>query len=137
MKKSKQFDKSQPQVKKLAVEELSLIKEVDYIIDRSRNQDSRVVALGSLILFSTTTGDAWILDMNDDLALNLAKDGERLSFSITETRESFNIGWTAKFQINKNEFVVVEASGKIRTVFGYPTQEILNVMRQVKKRMSI
>ena len=137
MKKSKHFDKSQPQVKKLAVEELSLIKEVDYIIDRSRNQDSRVVALGSLILFSTTTGDAWILDMNDDLALNLAKDGERLSFSITETRESFNIGWTAKFQINKNEFVVVEASGKIRTVFGYPTQEILNVMRQVKKRMSI
>jgi len=137
MKKSKHFDKSQRQVTKLAVEELSLVKEVDYIIDRSRNQDSRVVALGSLILFSTITGDAWILDMKDDLALNLAVGGEKLSFEITETRESFNIGWTVKFQINENEFVVYEASGKIRTVFGYPTQEILNIMRQVKKRMSI
>lgn len=136
MKKPKDLNKSDIQMKALKVEELSLIKEVDYIIDRSRDCDSRVVALGSLILFSTVTGDAWILDMNDDLALNLAVGGEKLSFEITETHESFNIGWTAKFHINKNEFVVYEASGKIRAFIGYPTREILNMMRQVKSQMS-
>src|SRR5437588_10610984 len=39
-----------------------LADEVRYIQRRAADYDSRVVTIGQLILFSTKTGDAWLLD---------------------------------------------------------------------------
>src|SRR5215831_14306986 len=36
----------------------------------------RIVTIGQLLLFSTETGDAWLLDPADRLAARLARDGE-------------------------------------------------------------
>src|SRR6201982_4283446 len=49
-----------------------LADEVRYIQRRAANQDGRVVTLGRLILFSTKTGDAWLLDPADPLAARRA-----------------------------------------------------------------
>lgn len=73
--------------------QISITREVDYIIQRTQDNDARVVMLGSLVLFSTDTGDAWILDPQDNLALCLARDGERQLFTITETAANFGIEW--------------------------------------------
>jgi hypothetical protein len=47
-----------------------------YIQRRAADHDGRIVTLGQLILFSTKTGDAWLLDPADRLAARLARDGE-------------------------------------------------------------
>jgi hypothetical protein len=39
-----------------------LMDEVRYVQDRAAEHDSRVVTLPQLLLFSTQTGDAWLLD---------------------------------------------------------------------------
>jgi hypothetical protein len=39
-----------------------LADEVRYIQRRAADYDSRIVTIGQLILFSTKTGDAWLLD---------------------------------------------------------------------------
>ena len=52
-----------------------LLDEVRYIQQRAAVHDGRLVTLGQLILFSTETGDAWLLDTEDRLATRIAQDG--------------------------------------------------------------
>jgi hypothetical protein len=51
--------------------------EVRYIQRRAADYDGRIVTIDQLVLFSTETGDAWLLDPADRLAARLARDGER------------------------------------------------------------
>jgi len=46
--------------------------EVRYIQRQAANHDGRIVTIGQLVLFSTDTGDAWLLDRSDQLAARLA-----------------------------------------------------------------
>src|SRR6188472_2122391 len=62
-----------------------LVNEVRYIIRRAADHDGRVVTIGQLTLFSSETGDAWIID--------LARDGDPEPFHIEETDTSFAIDW--------------------------------------------
>ena len=72
-----------------------LADKVRYIIRRAANHDGRVVSIGQLTLFSSETGDAWIIDGDDRLALRLASQGDPEPFRIEETDTSFAIDWTA------------------------------------------
>lgn len=47
--------------------------------------------LGPLLFFSTETGDAWVLDPADHLALCLARDGEPLPANIIETPDTVRV----------------------------------------------
>jgi len=51
-----------------------LADEVRYIQRRAADHDGRIVAIGQLVLFSTDTGDAWLLDRSDLLAARLARE---------------------------------------------------------------
>src|SRR6201989_3663876 len=53
-----------------------LADEVRYIQRRAADRAGRIVTIGQLVLFSTKTGDAWLLDPADQLAARLARDGE-------------------------------------------------------------
>ena len=55
---------------------LRLADEVRYIQRRAADHDGRIVTIGQLVLFSTDTGDAWLLDPSDQLAARLARDGD-------------------------------------------------------------
>jgi hypothetical protein len=50
---------------------VSITKDVEYIAARAMAEAARVVSLPPLVFFSATTGDAWILDAEDDLALQI------------------------------------------------------------------
>jgi len=52
---------------------LRLVDEVRHIQRRAAARDDRVVAIGELVLFSTETGDAWVLDPTDHLAARVAR----------------------------------------------------------------
>ena len=55
--------------------------EVRYIQQRAANHDGRIVAIGQLILFSTETGDAWLLDRTDLLAARSSPEMAKLNRS--------------------------------------------------------
>src|ERR1700748_2723564 len=48
-----------------------LADEVRYIQRRAADHDGRIVTVGQLVLFSTETGDAWLLDPADRLPTRL------------------------------------------------------------------
>jgi hypothetical protein len=130
-KKRKKSKISQPKKKKLNREQISITGESNYILNRAQNYESLVVSLGSLIFFSTETGDAWMLDYKDGLALCLAKVGEKQPFRIVETPEKFAIEWNVTYQIEGDKFVVIQKSGQVRTILGYPTEEISKAIQRV------
>ena len=53
-----------------------LAEEIRYIQRRAAEQEGHWVTIPPLALFSTDTGDAWLLDPADHLAARLARDGD-------------------------------------------------------------
>lgn len=103
-----------------------------HIVGRAAQYDSRVVTLSGLVFFSTETGDAWMLDPADGLALCLARDGSELTVNIVETPEQFAVEWTCRFHIDGELFVFMHPDGRVTRVFGYPTREIRRAIRQLE-----
>ena len=98
-----------------------LADEVRYIQRRAAEHDGRIVAVGQLVLFSTATGDAWLLDRSDLLAVRLARDGESEPVHIEDTDTAFAVGWKGHYRIDGPAFVYSDReSGQVVTILGYP-----------------
>ena len=99
-----------------------------YIQRQAANQHGRIVTVGLLILFSTKTGDAWLLDPADRLAARLARDGESEPIHIEETDTTFAIGWKGRCRIEGPAFVYADNdSGRVTTILGYPTDRLAQI----------
>src|SRR5580693_1090520 len=86
-----------------------LADEVRYIQRRAADHDGRIVTIGQLVLFSTETGDAWLLDPTDRLAARLARDGGSEPIHIEETDTTFAIGWKGRYRIDGPAFVLLRS----------------------------
>jgi hypothetical protein len=117
--------------KRLVGKDVSFVREAEYIARRAADRDARVVTLGPLLFFSTSSGDAWVLDPGDSLARCLARDGEALPPGISETAETFSVEWTSDYRLDGEVFVFGECSGGVRAVMGYPVAEIRRAVRQM------
>ena len=106
-----------------------LADEVRYIQNKAADHNSRVVGFGQLVLFSTETGDAWLLDVSDQLAVRLARDGDPESIDLEETDTSFTISWKEHFHIDGPAFIYSDReTGRFTTILGYPTQAIARAL---------
>ena len=76
-----------------------LADEIEYIRSRAAEYDGRLVNVGPLVLFSTETGDAWLVDPADQLAARLARDGDPEPIHIEENDTTFAIGWKGRYRI--------------------------------------
>ena len=102
-----------------------LADEVRHIQRRAAAHDGRIVTIGQLILFSTETGDAWLLDPADRLAARLARGGESEPIHIEETDTTFSIGWKGHYDIKGPAFVYSDHdTGATTTILGYPTEKL-------------
>ena len=107
-----------------------LADEVRYIQRCAARHDGQIVTIGQLILFSTQTGDAWLLDATDGLAAAVARDGDPEPVHIEETDTSFAIEWKGRYRIEGAAFVYVDRkTGGTRAVLGYPTQKLEHAAR--------
>lgn len=109
-----------------------LADEVQYIQRRAAEYDSRIITVGPVVLFSTETGDAWVLDPTDHLAMPVAREGEPLPVQIEETATRFTIGWGGLYRIEGPAFVYVAKDTRTaRAILGYPTQRIMEESAKV------
>jgi hypothetical protein len=109
----------------VAGRDFRLADEVRYIQRLAADHHKRIVTVGELTLFSTETGDAWLLDPADGLAARLARDGESEPVRIEETDTTFAIAWKGRYRIDGPAFVYSENDGgRMTTVLGYPTDKL-------------
>jgi hypothetical protein len=102
-----------------------LADEVRYIQRRTADYDSRIVTIGPLVLFSTQTGDAWLLDPADRLAARLAQDGQSEAIHIDETDTTFAIVWKGRYRIDGPAFIYSDRdTGRTTSILGYPTDKL-------------
>ena len=108
----------------------SLSQEINTIVQLSHQREARLLTLGQLIFFSTETGDAWILDPDEGRARCLSLDGEKQPVTIKENSTGLGIDWDSEYRIKGSLFTVLEYSGPVRTILGYPTRQIEEAIRQ-------
>jgi len=102
-----------------------LADEVRYIQDKAADHDSRVIGFGQLVLFSTETGDAWLLDVSDQLAVRVAREGFPEPILLQENDTNFAIEWKGNYHIDGPAFIYMDReTGRVTTILGYPTQAI-------------
>jgi hypothetical protein len=102
-----------------------LAEEIDYIQGRAAEHDGRLVTVGPLVLFSTETGDAWLLDPADHLAARIARDGDPEELYFEETDSSFAIDWKGNYLIEGDAFIFIDRdTARVTTILGYPTRRI-------------
>jgi hypothetical protein len=105
-----------------------LADEVRRIQHRAAEHDGRIITIGQLVLFSTETGDAWLLDRTDFLAARLARNGEAELIQIAETAATFAIEWKGSYRINGPAFVYSDRdTGRVITILGYPTEKLVDL----------
>lgn len=107
-----------------AFDPTSIGRESEYIVQRALEADARLVVLGPIILFSTATRDAWILDASDGHAHCLCRDGACTPLLVVDRGEQFGIEWTATYRIDGEAFRFMDSRGTIETVLGYPIREL-------------
>jgi hypothetical protein len=106
-------------------------REAAYIVERALRGEGRVVSIGPLVLFSTATGDAWMLDPADGLARCLARDGRRLPDGITETVDRFSVDWDTSYRLEGELFSVIKDPDRVIGIIGYPVAEIRRAARRI------
>ena len=117
--------KNGPGKRQIEGKDFHLGDEIRYIQHRAAEYDGRFVMVGPLALFSTDTGDAWLLDAQDHLAVRLARDGDPEQVHFEETDTTFAIGWKGAYRIDGNAFVYLDRdTGSIVTILGYPVRRI-------------
>jgi hypothetical protein len=92
---------------------LRLADEVRYIQRRAAEHNERVVSFGQHVLFSTKTGDAWLLDASEHLAARLARDGDPEPSQIKDTETTFAISWKGQYRIEGSAFLTFRTSNRL------------------------
>jgi len=117
--------KRRPGKRHIDGKDFHLADEIRHIQRRAAEHDGRFVTVGSLALFSTDTGDAWLLDAEDHLAARLARDGDPEEVYLEETATNFAIGWKGEYRIDGDAFVYIDReSARVVAILGYPVRRI-------------
>lgn len=128
-KKPSRAKKPQPKPLSQNPKHPSLSQEINTIVQMSHQREKRLLTRGRLVFFSTETGDAWILDPDKGLARCLSRDGEKQPVAINET--SPGIEWDSEYRIKGSLFTVLEYSGSVCSILGYPTRQIEEAIQQM------
>jgi len=114
-----------PGQREIRGKDFRLAEEVRYMQGRAAECDARFVTVGPLALFSTDTGDAWLLDPADHLAARIAREGAAEPIHFEETDTSFAIEWKGSYRLDGDIFVYIDRnSARMVSVLGYPTAQI-------------
>ena len=117
--------------------QISLQNAINTIQKAASQGVQQVHELGVFVLFSTTAGDAWLLEVTESDALRIAADKEILTVEFEENPETIEIVWTHTFEIKDRQFVTTAYKGKkVEAIENYPTHPITAAIKRIKKKYS-
>ena len=116
---------------------ISLLTEIERIQAAARGGEETVRELGVFILWSTGKGDAWLLEITESDAVQVAAGGEVLAVPIDEKPETIAINWSHTFAIRDRKFYLTAYADKQETCLdAAPTQRINAAVKRIKKKYS-
>jgi hypothetical protein len=114
---------------------VSLLGEVAKIQQDAAEFKARVYQLGVFIFFSMENGDAWVLEVTDSDAVQVATQGRPHKPPVTEDKERIVVDWSHNFALqDKCLFMTGYSDGKEREIIAAPTQQINAALRRIMKQ---
>jgi hypothetical protein len=96
-----------------------LADEVRYIQRRAADRDGRIVTIGQLVLFSTETGDAWLLDPADPARRKAGSSGGERADPHRGNRYHLRHWLEGRYRIEGAAFVYSDHdTGRVTTILG-------------------
>ena len=93
--------------------------------------------LGVFILWSTTGGDAWLLEITESDAVQVAAQREGLAVPIDENPETISINWSHTFAIRDRKLYLTAYADQQETCLDEaPTKRINAAVRRIRKKYS-
>jgi hypothetical protein len=92
--------------------QISLQNEINAIQKLASKSKFKVRELGVFVLFSTEKGDAWLLEVTESDALQLASGREVMTVELEENPETIEIHWTHIFEIKNKQFIITDYKDK-------------------------
>jgi hypothetical protein len=114
------------------VEGFQLSEEISSLLARCARGEGVVIGLGGFVLFSTTTGDAWLIEAFSNGALNLMRDYQPADYRIAEDDQRVEVEWRGSYQLRGADFVTDALPGAPRVVRGYPTEAICATIERLR-----
>jgi hypothetical protein len=114
---------------------VSLMGEIAKIQLAAAGFRTRVHELGVFIFFSMENGDAWVLEVTDSDAVQVAAAGEPHEPPVSEDRERIVVDWSHNFSLQDRKLFLTDyKDGAEREIPAAPTQRINAAMRRIMKQ---
>ena len=92
--------------------------------------------LGVFMLYGDSEGDAWLLEITESDALQIAAGGEPLAVPINENPETIEINFSHTFAIREKRLYLTAYADQAETLLERaPSQQIHAAIRRVRKRI--
>lgn len=121
----------------MAQMKVSLMAEIEKIQRVAADKKERLRELGVFIFFSMKNGDAWVLEVSDNDAVQVAEGGQALEPPVDENPETIEIEWSHTFSFKDRKMFLTGYADKMETELAdAPTQQISAALRRIMKRFS-
>ena len=110
---------------------------IDDISKEAINKLEKIKVMGVFVLFSTNTGDAWLLEITDQDAIRIANKGKACEVELDENPETIMINWSHKFSIDNKKFITTAYKNKRKAEYEvYPVAKINEAIKKAKEKLS-
>ncbi|GAB4338731.1 MAG: hypothetical protein Kow0089_10930 [Desulfobulbaceae bacterium] len=114
---------------------ISLLAEIEKIQNAARQREEVVRELGVFVLWANTEGEAWLLEISESDAVQVAAGGTPLDVPIEENPETIEINWSHTFAIrDRRLFVTTYADKEELCLDTAPVKRINAAIRRIRKK---
>jgi len=116
---------------------VTLMKNVRNIQQQAVDKKETISELGVFFFYSTSGGDAWVLEMTDCDCIQVARDGVALEPSIDENSETIEVNWSHTFDFRDKQLELTAYSDKsVQLLMDAPSQQINAAVRRIRKKFT-
>lgn len=129
--------RTRPQLTSNQALKLTLMNSVKQIQQDGVSRKEMFRELGVFFFFSTTKGDAWLMEMTQCDCVQVAGGGEPLEAPIDENSETIEINWSHTFAINNKQVEITAYADKSTGILAHaPARELNAAMNRIRKKFS-
>ena len=116
---------------------ISLLGEIEKIQTAAASKQPTLRELGVFIFFADEIGDAWVLEVTESDAVQVAKGGEPVAIDLDENQDTIEINWSHTYALRKKRlFLTSYADKQEAELEKAPTQKINAAIKRMYKRYS-
>lgn len=115
----------------------SLTREIEALQQTAAQRQPAFKVIGVFILFATEEGDAWVLEVSEMDAVQVAAAGQALAVEIVENPQTMEINWTHQFKIRNKKLLLTSYAEQAESYpSACPARKIQAAITEIRQKIS-